>query len=107
MRLLYALVMPPLMAAGSAWAAGDGVDVSRGHELARMWCTQCHAVERDQLVGAFADVPSFVAVARQPSTTAPALHVFLTTPHGDMPDVKLTPAQLGDLIVYILSLRQP
>ena len=106
MRLLHALVIP-LLAAGSASAAGDGVDVSRGHELAKAWCTQCHAVERDQFAGPFAAVPSFVAVARQTSTTGPALHAFLTTPHGDMPDVKLTPTQLGDLIAYILSLRDP
>jgi mono/diheme cytochrome c family protein len=107
MRVLHALVVPLLLAAGSASAAGDGVDVSRGHELAQRWCTQCHAVERRKLVGPFADVPSFVAVARQTSTTGPALHAFLTTPHGDMPDVKLTPAELGDLIAYILSLREP
>jgi mono/diheme cytochrome c family protein len=105
MRLLHAVVTPLLLAAGSALAADDGVDVSRGHELAKAWCTQCHAVERGQLVGPFADIPSFVAVARQTSTTGPALHAFLTTPHGDMPDVKLTPSQLGDLIAYILSLR--
>jgi cytochrome c len=106
MRLLHALVIP-LLAAGSASAAGDGVDVSRGHDLAKAWCTQCHAVERGQLVGPVAAVPSFVAVARQTSTTGPALHAFLTTPHSDMPDVKLTLAQLGDLIAYILSLRDP
>jgi len=107
MKLLHALVVPLVLAAGGAWAAGDSVDVSRGHGLAKAWCTQCHAIEPDQRVGPFADVPSFAAVARQPSTTGPALHAFLTTPHGDMPDFKLTPAQLADLIAYILSLREP
>jgi hypothetical protein len=96
MRPLHVLGMPlPLMATGSASAAGDGVDVSRGHGLARMWCTQSHAGRAGPARPPFAEVPSFVAVARQPSTTGSALHAFLTTPHGDMRDVRLTRCLTG------------
>ena len=95
MRPLHVLGMPlPLMATGGASAAGDGVDVSREHGLARMW----HAMSRDwsgTSSSPFAEVPSFVAVARQPSTTGSALHAFLTTPHGDMQDVRLTRCLTG------------
>jgi mono/diheme cytochrome c family protein len=107
MKLLCALILPLAIAASAASAAGDRVEASRGQALAQLWCTQCHAVKRGEVVGPFADVPSFTAVAALPSTTAAALHAFLTTPHGDMPDFKLTPTQLDDLIEYILSLRQP
>ena len=41
-----------------------------------------------------------------PSTTADALNVFLLTPHATMPDLILSPSDRGDLIAYILSLRQ-
>lgn len=107
MKPLCALILPLVIAAGDASAAGDRVDVSRGQALAQAWCSHCHAVKRGELAGPFADIPSFTAVANLPSTTGSSLHAFLTTPHGDMPDIKLTPAQLDELIAYILSLRQP
>jgi cytochrome c len=104
---LVAPLLPSLVLAGwGATAAGVRVEVEGGHELARAWCTSCHAVEPGETVGPFADVPTFTAVARQPSTTASALNAFLTTPHGDMPDVKLTDRQLNDIVSYILSLRE-
>jgi hypothetical protein len=97
MRPLHVLGMPlPLVATGSASAAGDGVDVSRGawacadvvHAMSRGWSGASSSALRR--------VPSFVAVARQPSTPGPALHAFLTTPHGDMRDVRLTCGLTGD-----------
>jgi hypothetical protein len=59
------------------------------------------------LEGPMPGVPSFTAVARLPSTTAPALHDFLTTPHGDMPDMKLKAGEFDAVIAYIFSLKQP
>jgi cytochrome c len=106
-RLLLPL-LPPLLALGAwgAMAAGLHVEIEHGQELARAWCTTCHAVEPGIMVGPYADVPSFAAVARQPSTTASSLVAFLSTPHGDMPDVKFTDRQLQDVVTYILSLRE-
>jgi mono/diheme cytochrome c family protein len=98
--LLAALL---LSAAGSV-AAADGADVARGHTLARAWCASCHAVEPGAEVP-FADIPEFSAVARMPSTTSPALHAFLSTPHGDMPDIKLKKGQIDAVVAYILSLK--
>jgi cytochrome c len=106
-RTAFALLLPALaLGAWAAAAAGPHVESDGGHDLARAWCTSCHAVEPGVLVGPYADVPSFTAVARQPSTTASALVAFLSTPHGDMPDVKLTAQQLNDVVTYILSLRE-
>jgi cytochrome c len=110
MKGFSALVMGIAIVALTA-AAGEAADapadVDGGHALARAWCTSCHAVEPGEVVGPYADVPSFSAVARMPSTTALALHAFLSSPHHDMPDIKLTAAQLDQVVEYILSLRGP
>jgi hypothetical protein len=34
-----------------------------------------------------------------------SLHAFLITPHANMPDYRLTPQQIDDVVTYILSLR--
>lgn len=103
---LLALLPPLALAALGAAAAGVRVEVEGGHQLAQAWCTRCHAVEPGEIAGPYADVPSFTAVARMPSTTASALNAFLSTPHGDMPDIKFTDRQLDDIVTYILSLRE-
>ena len=102
--LLAPSALALLLAAG-ALAAGVRAEVESGHQLAHAWCSGCHAVEPQETEGPYADVPSFVAVAQMPSTTPSSLRAFLTTPHGDMPDIKFTPAQLDEIISYILSLH--
>ena len=94
-----------MLAAAGAWAAGVRVEVEGGHALATAWCRNCHAVEPKEIVGPYADIPSFVEIARLPSTTASSLHAFLTTPHGDMPDIKLKSSEIDDIVNYILSLK--
>jgi len=78
--------------------------VETGQTLARAWCASCHAVEPGA-EAPFADIPSFVEVAHMPSTTGSALRAFLSTPHGDMPDVKLKAGELDAVIAYVLSLK--
>jgi mono/diheme cytochrome c family protein len=105
-RSLPALLLLLALPAGSAAAAGVRIEAEPGHELAQAWCARCHAIEPGKMVGPFAEVPAFAAIAAMPQTTAPMLNAFLTTPHGDMPDIKLTDQQRGDLITYILSLKE-
>lgn len=108
MRILPLLAPSALVLALAAGAVAAGVraEVEGGHQLAQAWCSSCHSIEPGDAAGPYADVPSFVAVARMPSTTASSLHAFLSTTHGDMPDIKLTARQLDDLVSYILSLGQ-
>ena len=47
---------------------------------------------------------SFQMVARS-GTTADQLRVFLSHPHGAMPNLALTRAEIDDLISYIETLR--
>lgn len=104
--LLVAVALALLLAAAPARAAGDQTDVAAGQGLARAWCSECHQVEPDRLVGPYSDVPSFTAIARQPSSTETSIRAFLVTPHPTMPNLKLTPAEISDIVDYILSLRR-
>lgn len=93
--------------ASSASAAGDSMDSGRGHELARAWCSECHQVERNRKSQPVWDIPSFTSVARSPATTESSLRAFLSTPHPSMPNIKLKPAEIDEIVSYILSLKQP
>jgi len=113
-RSLLSFPILLLLAAGSFVASGRAAgslgtpapgDAEKGRTLARAWCASCHAVEPGG-AAPFADIPSFAAVARMPSTTAPALHAFLSTPHGDMPDIKLKSDELDAIVAYLLSLKR-
>jgi mono/diheme cytochrome c family protein len=84
--------------------AQDAGDAAAGAVLARTWCSDCHVVNRQQARGNDA-VPSFPAVAAAPGTTSMSLRAFLTTPHGRMPDLKLSHTEIDDLVAYILSFR--
>lgn len=98
MRVVLAwLILPFLAVAASAQGDPDA-----GRRLAEAQCASCHAVAPGAPVPR-PGAPSFAAVARMPSTTALSLHAFLRTPHGRMPDIVLTPAQLDDVTAWILS----
>lgn len=79
--------------------AQDQRDAARGRALVAANCDTCHAsVPAGR-------APSFASVAAMPSTTALALGVFLRTSHPSMPNIVLSPAELDDVIAYILSLK--
>ena len=87
-------------------AQGQTGDVSAGHAFARRDCITCHMVEaREAPPRLIAVGPAFRAIANTPGMTATALHAFLTTSHPKMPNLILTPAEMDDVIAYILSLR--
>jgi mono/diheme cytochrome c family protein len=81
-------------------AAQDGGDVARGRGLVQADCLSCHGdpARRPR-------APDFREVASMPSTTALSLGVFLRTSHPSMPNIILAPADLDDIIAYILSLK--
>ncbi len=86
-----------LAVAGSAAAA----DVEAGLKLATHWCAACHVVSDNQ-TSASADVPTFANMAQRKSANDLAL--FLTKPHGQMPDMSLSRPEVADLVAYIVSL---
>ena len=78
-------------------------DVKQGAQLAHQWCASCHVIDGNQTGAVPQGPPSFSAVAH--STTAGQLRAFLSHPHGAMPDLALSRAEIDDLIGYIETLR--
>lgn len=76
-----------------------------GRLYAINWCTECHSIEPETAgLGRFA--PDFMAVAKSPSTTTFSLRASLRSDHVRMPSFVLKPAEVDDLVAYILSLRR-
>jgi len=80
-----------------------------GREFVGHNCDGCHVVAADQdlrpLIAGYA--PSFAAIANRPETTAETLRAFLVRQHGysNMPYPDLAPADLANVVAYIVSLR--
>jgi mono/diheme cytochrome c family protein len=80
-------------------------DIVAGRRLSETWCSSCHLVGPGSAGGVSNGAPPFEAIARQKSTTALSLRVFLQTPHGRMPDLHFSQGEIDDIAAYILSLR--
>ena len=81
-------------------------DKDKGHAYAQKFCTDCHAVEKDEnlLLG---DIPTFQEVADSDGMSPRALGVWLRTSHPNMPDFIIAPDDMDNVIAYIMSLRAP
>lgn len=86
--------------------AQEGESVQRGLGLARQVCSECHAIQPQQLQSPNMRAPTFAALSTTPGMTATALSVALTTPHAGMPMFRLTADQRENIIAYILSLKR-
>jgi mono/diheme cytochrome c family protein len=103
----FAIALVMILTAGAAPASAQSTgDVARGAALARQWCASCHIVAQGEGRSASDAVPTFMAIAAMPSTTATSLRVFLQTPHLRMPNFALSVGETDDAIAYILSLRR-
>ena len=89
--------------AGSAPSIAHA-DAIAGGKLARQWCANCHVIDG---AGPSATLPqgppSFQIIAGH--LNPGEMRAFLSHPHGAMPDLALTRAEIDDLIAYIESLR--
>ena len=85
-------------------AHGVRADAQKGAQLARQWCANCHVIGGNPTGAVPQGPPTFPVIAR--SGMAPdQLRAFLSHPHGAMPDLALTRAEIDDLIGYIETLR--
>ena len=79
-------------------------DAAAGARMALQWCANCHVVNGK---GPSATVPqgppAFATIAGHMDPGA--LRAFLSHPHGAMPDLALTRAEINDLIDYIETLK--
>jgi mono/diheme cytochrome c family protein len=91
-----------VLAVGAAHAAR--ADVNKGAQIARQWCVNCHVIGDGNASAVPQGPPSFRTIAGS-GMTADQLRTFLSHPHGAMPDLSLTRAEIDDLIGYIGTLR--
>jgi mono/diheme cytochrome c family protein len=102
MRALGVMTSEVLLVFAAAHASG--ADVDRGTQIARRWCVNCHVVAANPTGAVPEGPPSFSTIARSGITTD-QLRAFLSHPHGEMPDLALTRAEIDDLIGYIETFR--
>ena len=79
-------------------------EVAKGAQIARQWCANCHVVGPNPTGAVPQGPPTFQTVSRS-EMTPDQLRAFLSHPHGAMPDLALTSAEIDDLIGYIQSLH--
>lgn len=98
-------VIAILVALSAASAQAQDARPDRGRSIAVDRCAACHAIDRGQLRSPRPDAAPFRAIAAAPGMTELALAASLQTSHRTMPDLILEPADLRDVIAYVLSLR--
>jgi len=91
----------------SSLRAADSADVDAGRALAERWCAECHQVAGRPTTVLDQMAPAFYSVANLRSTTGMSLHAFLSSPHSNMPNFRLSQPELDEVVEYILSMRQP
>ena len=102
---LALLAAAPFAVPPSTADAQEAGNKARGLDLALRVCANCHAVAVGETVSPVSAAPSFEDVADTPGMTGMALSAFLSTPHRTMPNLILTPEEIGDVTAHILSLK--
>jgi mono/diheme cytochrome c family protein len=100
---------PALLAAlalSLAWLSpiAARADAAAGERLARQWCVNCHVIDASGPATTIPQgPPAFRIIAGH--LDRDEIHAFLTHPHGAMPDLSLSRAEIEDLMAYIGTLR--
>lgn len=104
------LLMVLVLGMSGAGRAGNNeakiIRIELGHELARLWCRQCHVISPEDQARAQSAAPPFAEVANRPGNSLDAIKNFLADPHPPMPNLSLTRDESLNLATYILSLKQ-
>lgn len=79
-------------------------DATKGAQIARQWCANCHVIGGNSAAVVPQGPPTFSTIARS-GMASDQLRAFLSHPHGAMPDLALTRAEIDDVISYIKTLR--
>jgi mono/diheme cytochrome c family protein len=89
---------------GTAAVAQAEGDATKGHALARQWCTGCHVVDEG---GPGPDTaPPFATIARRQGGDHAWVRAWLAAPHPPMPNFNLTRQQIADIVAYLDSLTK-
>ena len=103
-RHILAAALMPMLASACLMPVAAHADATAGERLARQWCANCHVVDG---AGPTTTIPqgppAFRVIAGH--LNPDQMRAFLTHPHGAMPDLALTRAEIDDLIAYIETLK--
>ena len=99
----FRAVMLVFLVLAASTAERTLADAAKGSQLAQQWCASCHVTGGTSARNLQQGPPSFSTIAQ--ARTADQLRVFLSHPHGAMPDLSLTRAEIDDLVSYIETLR--
>lgn len=88
-----------MVLATAALAEGDQ---GRGEDIARQWCSECHATEIGDTGSDQA--PTWRGIALDPAKDEAYLRSFLRDPHPAMRNIPLTGQDIDDVIAYIRAL---
>jgi mono/diheme cytochrome c family protein len=106
MRYGRCLAVAAGLAATTTIAAVQEIGRPRmGLALAQRQCAECHAIGQKEVASPNPAAPRFAAIAGSPGMSATALHAALSTSHRTMPNIVLDPAEMRDVVAYILSLK--
>lgn len=107
MRLSTFAFAAAALAAPAQLSAAEYGDARMGRALAETWCQACHVIGPDP--GATAQPalpPPFPVIARgMDEERRKVLRAWLMAPHGAMPNLSLTRAEIADLLAYIETLK--
>ena len=83
------------------------VSIERGRKYARTHCARCHSIDKTSR-SPFAPAPPFRTLhLRYPvESLEEALAEGIVTGHPKMPEFRLEPDQIGDLIAFLKSLER-
>jgi mono/diheme cytochrome c family protein len=90
----------------SVGAPAIAANLDRGAHLASIWCSSCHIINAAGSGHAEDGVPSLPSISRGGMSPG-ALRAFLSHPHGGMPDLSLTRAEINDLVALVILLGSP
>ena len=100
---LVILFLSPFAGLPSSAEAQTG-DPGAGAAYAKQVCVKCHAIDQTGISPELT-APPFKDVANTPGMTETALTVWLRTSHPTMPNIIVEPADMNNVIAYILSLK--
>jgi cytochrome c len=102
----FALLVPVISDIATVPASADEQSVRRGKTIAVTKCSYCHSIERTGRSPRAAAPPFRTLHKKYPvETLEDALAEGMSTGHPRMPEFRLEPDQVGDLINFLKSLE--
>lgn len=99
-------VLAAAMGVLAALPARAGGDAEKGRRVAERVCARCHVVGESNRYGGIDSTPSFFTMAAKPQSYERRLAAFRSRPPHRGQKLKVTDAEVEDLIVYVRTLRR-